>query len=122
MKLSLATLKQSNAFSAKPVEKVIEWNGHTMTTYIRHLSYQTAVADMLNGSADPIAARIASSVCDEAGNPVLTVADITGQVVKPADWKEGDAVPEGTGGLDVGLTQKLLLAISEVQNPAKKAS
>lgn len=122
MKLSLATLKQSNAFSAKPVEKVITWKGHTMTTYVRHLSYQTTVADMTNGGADPIAARIASSICDEFGAPVFTVADITGQVVKPADWKEGDPVPESLGSLDVELTQALLVAIHDVQMPAKPKS
>lgn len=123
MKLSIATLTQSNAFSNKPVEKQITWNGNTMTTYVRHLSYQTAVGGLtaMNG-ADPVACRIAASICDEFGAPVFTVADITGEVPKPADWKDGDPLPESRGSLDPDLTHALLVAIGEVQKLAKPAS
>lgn len=123
MKLSIATLTQSNAFSNKPVEKQITWKGNTMTTYVRHLSYQTAVGGLtaMNG-ADPVACRIAASICDEFGAPVFTVADITGEVQTPADWKEGDPVPESRGSLDPDLTHALLVAIGEVQKLAKPAS
>lgn len=123
MKLSIATLTQSNAFSNKPVEKQVTWNGNTMTTYVRHLSYQTAVGGLtaMNG-ADPVACRIAASICDEFGAPVFTVADITGEVSKPADWKEGDPLPESRGSLDPDLTHALLVVIGEVQNLAKPAS
>lgn len=123
MKLSIATLTQSNAFSAKPVEKQVTWNGNTMTTYVRHLSYQTAVGGLtaMNG-ADPVACRIAASICDEFGTPVFTVADITGEVPKPADWKEGDPLPESRGSLDPDLTHALLVVIGEVQKLAKPAS
>lgn len=123
MKLSIATLTSANAFSAKPVEKQITWQGHTMTTYVRHLSYQTAVGQLsgMNG-ADPVAARIAASICDEIGNPVFTVQDITGEVIMPAGWKDGDPLPEARGGLDPDLTMLLLAAIGEVQKPVKPAS
>ena len=123
MKLSIAALTQSNAFSAKPVEREIAWRGETVTIYVRHLSYQTAVADMLtaNGS-DPIATRIAASICDEFGKPVFKVADITGEVKMPADWKEGDAVPESRGSLCPELTEQLLAAIGDVQQLGKPTS
>ncbi len=123
MKLSIATLTQSNAFSSKPVERQVTWKGHTMTTYVRHLSYQTAVGGLnaMNG-ADPVACRIAASICDEFGAPVFSVSDITGEVQLPADWKEGDPLPESRGSLDPELTHALLVAIGEVQKLAKPAS
>lgn len=123
MKLSIATLTQSNAFSAKPVEKQVTWNGNTMTTYVRHLSYQVAVGNLhARNGEDPVACRIASSICDEFGAPVFTVADITGEVQLPADWKEGDPVPESRGSLDPDLTNALLVVIGEVQKLAKPES
>lgn len=123
MKLSIATLTQNSAFSSKPVEKQIEWKGHTMTTYVRHLSYQTAVGNILaaNG-AEAIAARIAASICDEFGAPVFKVSDITGEVSLPVGWKEGDELPESRGGLDPDLTNMLLKAIGEVQQLGKPTS
>lgn len=123
MKLSIATLTKSNAFSAKPVEKQIVWKGETMTTYVRHLSYQTAVGQLhsING-ADPVACRIAASICDELGNPVFTVADITGEVQLPEGWKEGDPLPESRGSLDPDLTNLLLIAIGDVQRAVKPVS
>lgn len=121
MKLSIATLNQTGAFSAKPVEREITWNGQTMKTYVRHLSYQTAVGDINSANgADWVASRIAASICDELGNPVFTVADITGQVQLPAGWKDGDPVPEGHGGLHPELTNQLLIMIGEVQQLGKK--
>lgn len=75
----------------------------------------------MNG-ADPVACRIAASICDEFGVPVFTVADITGEVPKPADWKEDDPLPESRGSLDPDLTHALLVVIGEVQKLAKPAS
>jgi len=120
VKLSIATLTESAAFSDKPVEKQIVWKGHTMTTYIRRLSYQTAMAQIhgMNG-ADYCAARIAGSICDELGRPVFTIAQVTGEVELPRGWKEGDPLPESPGGLDPDLTLVLLAAIGEVQNAPK---
>lgn len=123
MKLSIATLTQSNAFSAKPVERQIEWKGETITTYVRRLSFQTAVGDMLSkNGVDFVASRIASSICDEFGAAVFTVADVTGEVTLPAGWKEGDPIPESRGSLDPELTKLLLAAIGDVQNLGKQES
>ncbi|MEF9671939.1 phage tail assembly chaperone family protein, TAC [Pseudomonas sp. PCH446] len=58
--------------------------------------------------ADPLACRIASSICDAEGKAVFSVADIT-----------GEADPE-KGALDPDLTNLLLIAIGEVQNAGKK--
>jgi len=112
MDLSIESLKKSKAFTSRPVEKTIEWENagkkHKFITYVRPLSYQTAVGDIsARNGADPLAARIASSICDKDGAPVFTVADLTGQ---------ND--PE-RGALDPLLTQLLLIAISEVQNLGK---
>ena len=112
MDLSIESLKKSKAFTSLPVEKIITWEcggkTHKFTTYVRPLSYQTAVGDIsARNGGDPLAARIASSICDKEGAPVFTVADLTGQ---------ND--PE-RGALDPMLTQLLLVAISEVQNLGK---
>lgn len=112
MDLSIENLKKSKAFTSRPVEKTIEWeNGgkkHKFTTYVRPLSYQTAVGDIAaHRGADPLASRIASSICDAEGRAVFTVGDIT-----------GEADPE-KGALDPDLTTLLLIAIGEVQNVGK---
>lgn len=111
MKLSIATLTEKKAFSAKPVEVEFEWKGEKITTYIRQLSYQTAVGDIRShNGGDIYANRIAASICDEEGKPVFTVADITGE----AD--------EERGGLDPELTSLLLIEIGKVQKVAKTPS
>jgi len=111
MKLSIASLKESNAFTSKPVEKEITWGDTTFTCFVRPLSYQTAVSDIAaHRGADPFAARIASSICDEEGKAIFRVEDIT-----------GEADPE-KGALDPDLTNLLLIAIGEVQNLGKTPS
>lgn len=112
MKLSIATLTEKKAFSAKPVEVEFEWKGEKVTTYVRPLSYHTAIGDIRtsNGKGDIYANRIAASICNEEGTPVFTVADITGE----AD--------EERGGLDPELTSLLLIEIGKVQNLGKKPS
>jgi hypothetical protein len=112
MDLSIESLKKSKAFTSRPVAKIIEWeNGgkkHKFTTYVRPLSYQTAVGDIAaHRGADPLASRIASSICDAEGRAVFTVGDIT-----------GEADPE-KGALDPDLTNLLLIAIGQVQNVGK---
>lgn len=120
MELTLKSLAEAKAFTSKPVAKEIVWNGHTFTTYVRPLSYQTAVGDIAAvGGGDPLACRIAASICDEHGKQVFKVSDITGEVALPKDWKDGDPVPESPGALDAGLTNKLLIAIGEVQSAKK---
>jgi len=113
MKLTLESLKSVGAFTGRPVEKEIKWSQgedeYIATVFIRPLGYQAAVSDVtaLNGKHDNLAGRIAASVCDEEGNPVFTVGDIT-----------GTADPE-RGALDGRLTVALLAAIFEVNNLGK---
>ncbi|KYH18098.1 phage tail protein [Enterobacter hormaechei] len=117
MKLTLDTLKETGAFTGRPVEKEITWKSqdgkeHTATTYIRPLGYHTATSDVLAGLGriDGVAGRIAASICDEHGHQVFTVADVT-----------GEADPD-RGALDGGLTVALLLAIQEVNDLGKTNS
>lgn len=117
MKLTLDTLKNSGAFTGRPVEKEITWKDkdgveHTATTYVRPLGFHSAKFDLLamNGKSDGVACRIASSICDEYGNPVLTPDDVTGH-----------ADPE-RGALDGNMTIALLVAIHEVNNMGKESS
>ncbi|WP_417315704.1 phage tail assembly chaperone family protein, TAC [Cycloclasticus pugetii] len=116
MSLSLDSLKQAGAFTGAPVEKEITWKHgdkeHTMTTYVRPLSYSAAVSDIkaMSGKGDAVAGRIAASIVDEKGVPVFTPEDIT-----------GDADPD-RGPLDGNLTMALLTAIAEVNNLGKTGS
>lgn len=117
MKLTLDTVKSAGAFTGRPVEKEIEWtdkdgNKHTATTYVRPIGYHSAKFDILalSGKSDGVAGRIASSICDENGEPVFTPDDITGH-----------ADPE-RGALDGSLTIALLLAIQEVNSLGKESS
>lgn len=116
MKLTLESLKNSGAFTGRPIEKEITWkqgeNELTATVFVRPLGYYTAKADILSlqGKQDGPAGRIASSICDEEGKPVFTPEDIT-----------GEADPD-RGALDGNLTIALLLAINEVNNLGKTKS
>lgn len=127
MKLSIANLNEKKAFSAQPVEVEIKWGEETFTTYIRPLSYQTAIGDITAiNKGDQLAHRIASSVCDENGKAVFTVADITGEpVYGPPEVEGGEPVllsDPDRGALDPALTTALLVAIGKVQNAAKTPS
>ena len=75
MKLTLDTLKETGAFTGRPVEKEITWKSQ-------------------DGN-DGVAGRIAASICDEHGHQVFTVADVTGE----ADPDRGAL----DGGLTVAL-------------------
>ncbi|HCR9764866.1 TPA: phage tail assembly chaperone family protein, TAC [Citrobacter koseri] len=116
MKLTLDTLKQTGAFTGRPVEKEITWKQGeqeiTATVYVRPMGYHNAVSTVLSaaGKIDGVAGRIASSICDENGNPVFTVADIT-----------GEADPD-RGALDGALTVALLVAIQQVNDLGKTDS
>lgn len=113
MNLNIATLKELGAFTGAPVKKTIKWDqgGKKIEAdvFVRPLGYRAAVSDLIAsaGMHDGVAGRIAASICDEAGEPVFTVADIT-----------GDADP-GRGSLDRNLTTALLTAIGEVNNLGK---
>jgi hypothetical protein len=108
--LSLDSLKQAGAFTGAPVEKEITWTSgggeHTAAVYVCRLSYAAAVSDIT--SKDAIAGRIASSIVDENGKPVFTVADVT-----------GEADPE-RGPLCRDLTLELLRVIGEVNGFSEK--
>lgn len=116
MKLTLDALKQTGAFTGRPVEKEITWKQGekeiTATVYVRPMGYHNAVSNVLSaaGKIDGVAGRIASSICDENGNPVFTVADIT-----------GEADPD-RGALDGALTVALLVAIQQVNDLGKTNS
>ncbi|BBJ62308.1 hypothetical protein EAS1808013_012890 [Enterobacter asburiae] len=117
MKLTLDTIKNAGAFTGRPVEKEIEWTDkegkkHVATTYVRPIGYHSAKFDILalSGKSDGVAGRIASSICDENGEPVFTPDDITGH-----------ADPE-RGALDGSLTIALLVAIQEVNSLGKESS
>lgn len=121
MKLTVETLKEKKAFSARPVEVEFEWKGDKITTYVRPLSYQTAVGDIraANGG-DVYALRIAASICDEDGHAVFTVSDITGE---PVYNKAGELTSDPErGALDPELTNLLLIEIGKVQNLGKAPS
>ena len=114
VKLTVDSLKELGAFAGAPVEKEIEWNQgdekFTAKTFIRKLSYRSAVADLTASarSGDMVAGRIAACICDEAGKPVFEVGDITG---------EKDPV---RGPMDHNLTIALLNAIAEVNSLGKQ--
>ncbi|MFP3367702.1 phage tail assembly chaperone family protein, TAC, partial [Pseudoalteromonas sp. SIMBA_148] len=67
------------------VEKQVEFdNGEEVvefTVFIKPLSYRTAVSEITasQASKDPLAARIANSICDKSGAPVFSIEDITGE-------------------------------------------
>lgn len=116
MTLSIDSLKQMGAFTGAPVEKEVTWkqggDEHTFTTYVRPLSYKSAVSDIkaLNSNGDAVAGRIAASICDEKGEPVFSPEDIT-----------GEADPD-RGPLDGNLTMALLAVIAEVNGLGKLES
>lgn len=125
MKLTLDSLKKTGSFTGRPVAKEITWRQgdetFTATVYVRPLGYQAAVSDVLaaGGKQDNIAGRIAAAICDEDGNTVFTVLDITHG---PLDLEELAKDPESTkrlGALDGNLTVALMVAINEVTNMGK---
>lgn len=116
MQLSIKALMENGAFTGRPVEKEIVWvqNGTELkaTVFVRPLGYRSAVSDVLSslGKLDGAAGRIAACICDEAGVPVFTVGDITGE----ADPARGE--------LNSELSKVLLSAIGEVTQMGKMKS
>lgn len=116
MELSIKSLESSGAFTGAPVQKSITWTmggkEHTATVYVRPLSYASTVVDLLarRDNYDGIAGRIASSIVDSKGEPVFTIADIT-----------GEANPD-RGPLDGNLTMALLSVIGEVNGLGKQTA
>ncbi len=99
MQLTLDTLKETGAFTGRPVEKEIKWKGrdgkeHIATVYVRPMGYHTTKAELLayNGKSDPIAERIAAHICDQDGAPVFTAADILGTATPERGALDGPIV------------------------------
>ncbi len=116
MQLTLDNLKKAGAFTGRPIEKEITWKQGdeelTASVFIRPAGYHAATQGIQAsaGKIDGVAGYIAAAVCDEAGNPVFTAKDIT-----------GEADPE-RGALDGALTVALLVAIQEVNELGKMTS
>ena len=116
MKLSIDSLQAVGAFTGAPVEREIKWQQGdeelTATVYVRRLSYNSALEDLksLSRKTEAAAGRIASCICDENGNAVFTVEDIT-----------GEADPQ-RGPLNSELTFALLGVIAEVNSAGKSKS
>ncbi|AYZ19605.1 MULTISPECIES: phage tail assembly chaperone family protein, TAC [Klebsiella] len=114
MQLTLDTLKETGAFTGRPVEKEIKWKGrdgkeHIATVYVRPMGYHTTKADLLayKGKSDPVAGRIAAHICDEEGKQIFTEADILG------------TASEDRGALDGPIVIALLAVIQEVNDLGK---
>lgn len=81
---SIAELQALGAFAGQPVKRDVTFhvNGEekTLTFYIRKAAYNTVTTQWRpeNQGKDAIALRLASYVCDDKGEPVFTVDDITG--------------------------------------------
>ncbi|MFK3846607.1 phage tail assembly chaperone family protein, TAC [Stenotrophomonas sp. NPDC078853] len=114
--MSIAGLAQAGAFTGRPVEREVQWRQGdedlSATVFVRPLGFQSAISDVLSASGriDSVAGRIAASICDADGNPVFTVADITG------------TANEQRGALDGALTVALLSVIAEVNQLGKATS
>ncbi|UQB79118.1 phage tail assembly chaperone family protein, TAC [Pseudomonas shirazica] len=125
MKLTLDSLRKTGSFTGRPVAKEITWRQggetFTATVYVRPLGYQAAVSDVLaaGGKQDNIAGRIAAAICDEEGNTVFTVLDITHGPLDPAELAKDPESTKRLGALDGNLTVALMVAINEVTNMGK---
>lgn len=113
MELNINYLQAAGAFTGCPVEKEIKWkqgdNELSATTFVRKLSYKSAVSDVKQFGKDVIAGRIAACICDKDGKPVFSVEDITGESSAER------------GPLDHNLTIALLGAIAEVNSASGEA-
>lgn len=117
---SIEALDKLGAFTPVGLaEESIQWHqdgkDYQAVVYVRPLSFDSAVTDLINrpdqsDNPDAIARRIASSICNKAGEPIFTVGDITGQ-----------ANPE-RGALSYALTMALLAAIGRVNKLGKVPS
>ena len=125
MKLTLESLKKTGSFTGRPVAKEITWRQgdetFTATVYVRPLGYQAAVSHVLaaGGKQDNIAGRIAAAICDEEGNTVFTVLDITHGPLDPGELEKDPESTKRLGALDGNLTVALMVAINEVTNMGK---
>ena len=117
MNLTIDNLKAAGAFTGAPVAKDIAWNNDdgeevTATGFVRRIGYAAVVSDLTAArcKTDPVAGRIASSICDAEGNAVFAPGDIT-----------GEADPE-RGPLHHGLVMELMRVMAEVNGAGKTKS
>ncbi|MAG66611.1 MAG: phage tail protein [Pseudomonadales bacterium] len=116
MNLTIDDLKAAGAFTGAPVAKEIKFKigdeDHTATVYVRRVGYAAAVADLTAArcKSDPVAGRIASSICDAEGKAMFSPGDIT-----------GEADPE-RGPMDHGLVMELMRVMGEVNGAGKTKS
>lgn len=125
MQLTISNLTKMGAFTGAPVEKEITWSQgedeFKAVVYVRPLGYRAAVSDVLahTGKLDGVAGRIAASICDQDGNPVFSVLDITHGPLDPGALEADPKSTKRLGSLDGNLTVALLVAIQEVNAPGK---
>ncbi|POC08112.1 hypothetical protein CRN61_17930 [Vibrio vulnificus] len=113
--LSIEMLKQSGAFApAKPERREIKWLTDSgdlceAIVHVRKKSFITLIEESrtANDSALTMAARISSSIVDEAGNPIFKIEDILGN--------------QEHGPICESLSMSLLSAIYEVNGIGEKA-
>ncbi|GHC19488.1 phage tail assembly chaperone family protein, TAC [Aidingimonas halophila] len=117
MDLNIDSLRKMGAFAPVGlVKETVEWkqDGETLsaTVYVRPMSYKTAVSEVVASreNTDPLAARIAASICNEAGEPVFAAGDIT-----------GESDPD-RGPLNHALTIALLEVIGRASGQGKSQS
>lgn len=128
MKLTLETITKSGGFVGGIVKRDVEWeqDGEVVKaeTYVRPMSYHTAVQDLrsVEKNIDLTAQRIAMCICHEDGSPVFQISDITGIDAegKPIKVKGEDGKLAERGPLNRNLTNALLALIGEVSGLGKK--
>ena len=123
MRLDVEALSKAGGFSGAPVKREIEWGEYVFDVYVRRLSYHSAVSDFkaVAANGDIAAARIASCIVNEEGDPIFKVSDITGveEDGSPVMTTDEDGNKVERGALAADLATELLVAISEVNGLGK---
>lgn len=129
MQLTVESLRGTGGFAGAPVKKTISWvigeQEYDAEVYVRRLSYKSAITDAvaISEGGDLPAARISYCIVNDKGDPIFTVADITG--VNPdgspvMDDVDGEQVPRGA--LHEAIANALYEVILEVNPVGKRKS
>ena len=111
MNLDLESLYKAGGFAGAPVKREVTFKvggeDVTGTVYVRKMSYQSAVGDLksLTNQDEIAAARIATCICDENGDPLYKVSDVTGY------YPDGKPVLDAEGNPRGGMIESLLMAL-----------